>query len=392
MIMLMTKCIGNWLGNSSNVLKMGNTNYYRIASQQFTVSSSYESVNYVEFMLEPNLEYGNQFMQGRSSLYMNIGKTIWGSAVTGSGKIINLNRGTNTTSYSKSDIMEKVNFDNCILLGTQHPYVRTYYLNFWESVNESSRSSVKQNKNFDIRYSNINAGFGYGPNEFLAPAHTEPCSNGVGTAYDFTAQLECNISSAKDNNSLFHEYNCFNITKDNLNSFSEPYYFLIGYNPACGSSSLHLTEKGLDCKTNSTPDWEICIGENTYEINGTSLIIPNLCDFQYSFYIPDHGKFVPDTVNGVISIHDGCNSLSINFINSRNRVKDYSDISDQGIQCIRLNHIEKFNYISMYFFNLTNNRVSSSPDTSSSFVKVSLYNTGKGNEFFSVSRMMSLFE
>ncbi len=385
-----TNCLGNWLGDSANVLRIGNTNYYRLASQQFTVSSSYESVNYVEFILEPNLEYGNQFMQGKSSLYLNVGKTMWGSALTGSGKVINLKRNTNNTSYTKGDIMERVNFDNCILLGTQHPYVRTYYLNFWESVNESSGSSGKQNNNFGIRYSNNNMGFGYGPNEFLASASNQPCSDGIGTAYAFSAQIKCNISYVKDNSSLPHEYNCFNITKDNLKSLSEPYYFIIGYNPTCGSSSLHITEKGLNYKTHSTPEWKICIGENRYDINGTSLSINDLCDFQYSFYIPDQGKYVPDTVNGVISIHNGCNSLSITFVNSSNEVQDSSDISDQGIQCISLNHIEKFNCISLYFFNLTNDGIFNSPNNSSAYAKVSLYNTGEGNEFFKVSRTIMI--
>ena len=33
-----TNCLGNWLGDSANVLKIGNTNYYRLASQQFVLS------------------------------------------------------------------------------------------------------------------------------------------------------------------------------------------------------------------------------------------------------------------------------------------------------------------------------------------------------------------
>ena len=175
-----------------------------------------------------------------------------------------------------------------------------------------------------------------------------------------------------------------------LISFSEPYYFFIGYNPSCGSSSLHITEKGIDCKTNSTLDWKICIGEKAYEINGTSLTLHSLCDFQYSLYIPDHGKFVPYIVNGVISIHNGCNSLSITFINSSDQIKDSSDISDQGIQCISLTNIENFNCISMYFFNLTNDKEPIIPDGSSPYVKVSLYNNGKGNALFMVSRIIRI--
>ena len=98
-------------------------------------------------------------------------------------------------------------------------------------MNESSGSSGKQNNNFGIRYSNNKMGYGYGPNEFLASASNQPCSDGIGTAYAFSAQIKCNISYVKDNSSLPHEYNCFNITKDNLKLLSEPYYFIIGYNP-----------------------------------------------------------------------------------------------------------------------------------------------------------------
>ena len=383
-------CLNNWLGNSSDEMRIGDINYYRLASQQFTVGSSYESVNYVEFMLEPNLEYGNQFMQGKSSLYINIGKSMWGSAVSGSGKVINLKRNTNTTSYTKGDIREKVNFANCILLGTQHPYIRNYYLNFWESVNESSTSSGKQNKTFGIKYDNNSVGFGYGPNEFLASSGNQPCVEGVDTAYAFAAQIKCNVSSYVDEGSIMHEFDCFNITGENMKSLSEPYFFLIGYNTTCGSSTLHITENGLPADTISNLGWKMCVGENSYSVNSNSLTIQDLCNFQYSIYIPNHGEYVPDIVNGVLSIHSGCNSLSINFTNPRSELKDASGISDQGIQCIKLTHPEQFNCISMYFFNFTHNELHNSPQNTRSYVKVSLYNTDSGLQFFKVSRIIKV--
>ena len=368
-------CLNDWLGNSG-AEKIGSTIYYPMSSQQFTVQCAFEPVNYIEFMLQPNLEYRNQFFQGNSSLYVNIGKSMWGSGLSGSGVVKPLKQNESGSAYSNGNVLEKLDLKNCICLGTQRPYVRTYYLNFWESVNESAQSSKAHAHVFGIRYDNESKGYGYGPNEFLATACNQPFDVGVQNAYGFSAGAVCNVTGE-------NSYNCFNITSDHLNGLSQHIYFAIGFTGTSGSCVLHVHENGLSKKELAGNGWNITIGGKSYIIKNNEYAISDFCNFQYSFCIQSAGNLMPGILDGFISIHVGYNSLNVTFLNPEEGLPANTGISDKGIQCVKVSNVENFNYVSMYFFNF---QVPSNDHPG--YVKVSLYNLENGSKYFKMSRIV----
>ncbi len=385
--------INNWLGNKSTGMFLGNRFYYKLASQEFRVEYPFTSVNFVQFYLEPNLEYANQYFQGNSHIYINVGQSPWSHKIPGSSAYLTIPKNVTGSSYGQGGIMEKVNLKNCILLGRQHPYERNYYLNFWEAINESSNSKASSSSTFSIKFNNTGTGYGYGPNEFIGTANDNSLNIGTEGAISCTAKIHCspthppiNTKSDKTNDA----YNCFKITSDGETS-SNPYFYRIGYIPNCGSDTLYLREDGLNSSMLSKKAWHICVDDQLYNIRGQGLTIRNLSNFEYEFSVPQYGGKTPTIGNGFISISSGNNTLVVNFINNTGSLANYWAISYMGVQSFHLAKMTKINYVSFYLYNYSSSPASTNREKNpTDHIRVSIYNTNSGSEAFRYSKTMRI--
>jgi hypothetical protein len=387
-------CFTNWLGNCSGSMIKGNEVYYRLASQQFTVGCDYMPVNFIEFYVEPNKEYGTQYFQGGSSIFVNIGKGQWSGQISGSGVYANISKNIKGSCYSSTGLLEKAFLKNCILLGTERPYERTYYLNFWEGVNESTSSKATPEHTFMIKFNNTKRGYGYGPNEFVATADYHSANIGTGISLRYGSEIKCNqviTGNESTNQSLPPRYVCFCEESNKLYDCNNPYFYKIGFNPTCGTNNLCVKETGLSQNKLSNKPFTICLGDTSYSISSTSFIIKNLGNFEYNYNVSAYSNDVPSHQNGFICITNGKNSINIIFNNPIRSTPNYWAISDIGIQSFNLRQVAKVNYISLYLYNYSMEPASSQGNHNlTDYIKISIYNTNIGKSLFQESEIVKV--
>ncbi|MGP6207974.1 hypothetical protein ACNF42_08115 [Cuniculiplasma sp. SKW3] len=338
-----------WL-NYSNQLPTANgegSGFYALASQEFYTPAPNTPVNYVQFYIEPNMVYYEQFSQGYAHIVVNIGSAPFQNKSNFPFLYYNLT-GTDISNHVSGLVTLKFPGDG-ITLSTTGPY----YLNFWEAVNENTSSSG--NGGGELCYEGSagspHQGWGYGPNEFIGTITSPTQDIGTGAAYDFatTSKAEGVFNGGFFGNS--YSYTEFFISHDAISSSYNPYYFLLGYTPhvAASNSTVIVNEVGLPTGT----EWNATI--NGTQLSGTSSSI----DFslgnnsQYYYQIPAVGNYVGNISSGYITVDKNVEYLNITFSLPVGPVPSNWGTSDYALQYFNVTNEQYINYVTLYLLNFS---------------------------------------
>lgn len=353
--------VSYWLNNSAFVIN--NMNYYPLASQQFSVYQTNTPVSYLEFYLEPNTDYNEQVYQGISNIFVEISHSPFSTGTPVAFNFTNISHTSGSSQYTSGSFLKNLSLKNpsggnSIQLN-QNGNEHTYYINFFEAVKESSKSTTSTPINNlpypYLCFSNQSIGYGYGPNEFIGTISNPTVLSNVGQSYYYEAITNGTLKSATGS-SKPHDYTEFRINSEQVYPSSTPYYFLLGYNiPSTSSNTgtLIVHQSGLPA---SKQKWNFYLRGSDYNewaINST-LTINNLANAQFNYTVGDFGKYIPNPQSGFVSILPSKTAyINISFFEPVGSLPSYWAISDKGIQNFTMNKPKQINYVSLYLYNFT---------------------------------------
>jgi hypothetical protein len=344
-----------WLNNSA--LSNNTGNFYPLASQQFFAYQANTPVSYLKFYVEPNMVYSEQTYEGGANVLASISEKPFGTSLTGSVVCKAINH-TSGSSYTSGGLLENLSFPKTVCLNTNGT-TQIYYLNFWEQVNESSASPNNSTAQGALNFENTSSGYGYGPNEFIGTITNAPTSANSGVSCYYEAIVNaCAKSGSKQGKGNPHNTGYptdFHISSERLTASYSSYFYLLGYNNnTSSSSSLYITETGLNSSSINDTPWQIYIGETLYQSNNSSLEIPKLPAEELNYTVENYGKYISNPESGFISILSSKNNfLNISFFEPVGSLPSFWAISDKGTQSFHLTNSTKVNFISLYLFNYT---------------------------------------
>lgn len=365
-----------WL-NYSDQLPLPNgqpSGFYALASQEFYTSSPNSPVNYVQFYIEPNMVYYEQFSQGYAHIVVSIGTSPFQNNTI--YPFLYLNISGNEIQHNYGGI-QTLDFPSTVTLLNG---VGPYYLNFWEAVNENSSSP--NDGGGDLCYegsaNSPNQGWGYGPNEFIGTI-TDPTQDiGTGAAYDFSTTNKASGVFYYG----YYEYTKFFVSHDAIASSYNPYYFLLGYNPSASpsKSEVIVNEVGLP----SGYEWNATVNGTTLSSTGTSMTFTLGNNSEYYYEIPASGNYVGNISSGYITVNKPTVYLNITFSLPVGPIPSNWAISDYADQEFNVSSGQYVNYITLYLLNLslTPSNYRSGPIYSS--INVTILNVSSNKQMVSI--------
>ena len=346
-----------WLNNTS--LSHNNERYFPLASQQFFVYQANTPVSYVEFYLEPDINYNQQVYQGVSNLFVEISHTPFSTGAPIAFNFTNITHTLGSSQFTKNSCLKNLTLKNpsggtSIVLNKKGN--TTYYINVFEAVDESKNFPGNSPSKLPTPYlcfKNKTLGYGYGPNEFLGTITTPTLQSNTGTAFHYQATADITSTYSGSSNNL--EYTDFNIKSEQLYPCSTPYFFLLGYNipTTTHAGKLIVQQSGLP---SSSSNWKFSVGKTEYSIssNTVSKCIGNLSYAQYNYTVSDVGKYTPNPESGFVSVLPSKTTyINISYFEPIGSLPSYWAISDKGIQNFTLAKTMKVNYVSLYLYNFT---------------------------------------
>jgi hypothetical protein len=343
---------GYWL-NYSNQLPApggGPSGYYALASQEFYAPSPGTPINYVQFYIEPNMVYYEQFSQGSAHIVVSIGTSPFQNDSHFPFLFYNVSRTNISKRQGHYEGLVTLNFSNTQTLASTGPY----YLNFWEAVYENQSSSG--NGGGDLCYEGSahspHQGWGYGPNEFVATITSPSQDIGTGTAYDFsTTNKATGVFSYYGFFGYSYDYTKFYITHDAISSSYNPYYFLIGYTPNAeiSKSKVVVNEVGLPSGT----QWNATINGTQESATAASMSFTLGNNSLYYYQIPAVGNYVGNISSGYISVNKKTEYLNVTFSLPVGPVPSNWATSDYALQDFNVTSPQYINYVTLYLFNFS---------------------------------------
>ncbi len=367
-----------WLNNTA--LKMGTENYYPLASQQFCANKN-TPVSYLKFYLEPNTNFCKQVVQGNASLFTEISTSPFSTSSIFAFNFTNVSHSHGSSEYTSSSIPINATLKNpkkgeTIYLNPTGSD-KTYYINFFEAVNESANNYPKNVNNVKgfLKFDNQNSGYGYGPNEFIGTISNPTTFSNTGVSYYYEATVSAEGCSINGHSNQAIQTD-FYIISEQLITSNSYYYFLLGYNITSNAAKgkLIVQQTGLPSGSN----WNFYLGGKHYSPSTTqqsSLTICAPAGEQYNYSVKDVGNYVPNPVTGFVSIVQGKTAyINISYFEPVGSLPSYWAISDKGIQCFNLSKTALINYISLFLYNYTippGNEANSIP---TNYIQINIFN------------------
>ncbi|MCL6015357.1 MAG: hypothetical protein M1323_07015, partial [Candidatus Thermoplasmatota archaeon] len=369
-----------WLNNTANHFDGLSENYYPLASQQFFIYQKDTPVSYVEFYLEPNIVYYEQKYQGEANLFITISQSPFGSSVKYSTTSVNVSHTPNCDAYTSTNIPENVSFRDGTPILNPTGKTNTYYLNFYEAVNESQANYSSSGDGY-LQFENTKTGYGYGPNEFIATTSDPSISvnNGISYYYEATVDATCTgIHGHGPNNNRYGDTE-FHLSSELLVQSYGSYYFLLGYNVITKKADgiLHIHQSGINTTylKNTKKFWTFYLGTKEYSSNTGCITITGLSYKEYNYTVPDFEKNISNPENGFISIISTRNVtyLNVSYFAPIGSLPNFWAISDCAKQQFVLDKGAKVNYVTLYLYNFTIPPGYKSGSTPTNYINIELY-------------------
>ena len=322
----------NWLCGTYNSSIKAN----ELGSQAFDVYSK-EPLNYYLYYLMPSNDFGYQYCIGKYSVVTYISSTPFGKNITAPSYYNNSNQ---VSSYIKVTLAKPIFLNS-----------GTYYLNFYEHVNEGKVPN--QQKSFlPLAHATgstviTTSQWQYGPTEFIGVMSSSEVSAGVGNSIAFKAEYYETYCGGRG-------YDNFTITSDYVSDYSNmPYVFVVGYNVTGEYSSETFNETGLP--TTAGEEWNVSINGKCYTGAAGKNITICQPEGSYTYSVFSSTTEISTPSGGMINITGvkANNVVNVTFSTPRGSNPKYYGITNGGSQQFILKQKEKFNYISLYLYNFT---------------------------------------
>lgn len=374
-----------WLNNTALPITENNKvfNYYPLASQQFFVYQKDTPISYLKFYLEPNIVYYEQEYQGVADLFISISTHPYSTATPLAFAFTNISTNNHSGAFTNSSCLENLSLKSpgggSIVLN-KNGSTNTYYINFFEAVNESSTNHIR-NGDGSLIFENKNTGYGYGPNEFIGTITNPSISVNAGISYYFEA-----TSSAKeiDEKKFFGlcitpGSTAFHITSEQLYTSYSPYYFFLGYNIPSSNNNGKIIVKETGINLTNNPNWNFYLGTTDYQTTGSNTFtVPDLPSAQFNYSVKNVAKLIPNPQSGFISIIPKKTAyINITFFQPVGSLPSYWDMSDKAVQNFTLKSPAEINFLSLYFFNFTIPPGNGAGNTPTYYAKITLFNVLK---------------
>jgi hypothetical protein len=332
-----------WL-NYSYQLPSPFSGYYALASQEFYVPSSSTPINYIEFYIEPNTVYSEQFSQGYAHIAVSIGTSPFQNNSHFPLLFYNISSTNLSCPCGHYKGLTILNFSKTQYLTNTHPY----YLNFWEAVCENYTTLyVHKGLCYEGSGNSPYQGWGYGPNEFIATITSPSLDVGTGTAYDFsTTSIATGVFNGRQ-----YRYTEFDIIHDSISSSYNPYYFLIGYTPnsSASKSTVVVNEVGLPPGTR----WNVTINGTQENQTTTSMTFKLGNNSLYSYQISAVGNYISNISSGYISVNKTTEYLNVTFSLPVGPIPSNWATSHFAVQDFNVTSPHHINYVTLYLLNFS---------------------------------------
>ncbi|EQB68638.1 MAG: hypothetical protein AMDU5_GPLC00010G0178 [Thermoplasmatales archaeon Gpl] len=366
-----------WLNNSAHHFYGTKVNYYPLASQQFFVYQTDTPISYVKFYLEPNIVYYEQEYQGNAGVLVSISHSPFGKGVeNGNTSILVEPSGRRTESFTSSNILENLSFPNSGPVLNPTGKTTTYYLNFFEAVNESKNNKTSTGDG-SLIFQNKLKGYGYGPNEFIGTITNPSISVNTGVSYYYEATVDAFCSGGNffsSGSTYFHLS-----SEQSIESYSS-YYFLLGYNvpKTTNNGALIIHESGINTTylAHSQKSWRFYLGTKCYTSQTHWINITGLPYIQYNYTVPNFEKNISNPEDGFISIVSTktITYLNVSFFAPVGSLPNFWAISDSGTQQFTLAKSAKINFVTLYLYNFTIPPGYESGNTPTNYISLEIYN------------------
>ncbi|MGP6294387.1 hypothetical protein [Caldiplasma sukawensis] len=375
-----SQCMDYWL-NSGNITGLSfspSTRFYRLASQEFYATPD-QTINKITFYVEPSLQYLKFYYRGVSSIYLTLSNasqpfnnsakyTIFSAHLT-------INPSGSTCYNSSINPYYKVTISLPSPVELSGNYGNQYYLNFWESVNESSYSNNNPGQCCPVIIYNQdeNYGWGYGPNLFIGAVSSNDASiTNTVSAYSYETNIEeCyNIFSGNDT---------FIPVSSHIVSSDSCVYAVSLYDcPRTTTAYSHITihENGLPTGS----EWNSSVLLHSVSTNKTeaNFTVPEGYIYNYSVKndVYKGVEYVAIPSSGYINTKNNATiNIYINFSIASGNLPSYWGISDKGEEFFKLTQAERANFLTLYLLNFTISPGAYSGGNISSYIKVSITGT-----------------
>lgn len=362
-----TQCMNYWLnsGNITGLTFSHRTRFYRLASQEFYAPPD-QTVNKITFYVEPSLQYNQFYYRGVSTIYITL-----------SNSTQPFNTSVKNIIYSAHLTIQPTPTSTCYNSGI-NPYYKVtislstpvelsgssdnqYYLNFWESVNESNHSNKNPGcfENVLICNHDTNFGWGYGPNLFIGTVSANDASfTNTINAYSYETVI---VETYPNNpNFPFCEYpfiDSFNVISSHIVSSNTCLYAVSLYDCPTTStqySNITIHENGLPLGSY----WNSSVLLKSVTTNKTeaNFTVPEGYIYNYSVknQIVNGVNYVAIPSSGYINTKNNATiNIFINFTIATGNLPTYWGISDKGEEFFKLNKSERANFLTLYLVNFT---------------------------------------
>jgi hypothetical protein len=366
-----------WLNNTAHHFGGLTVNYYPLASQQFFIYQKATPISYVEFYLEPNIVYYEQEYQGDAQIFISISHSPFGTGVKNSNTSVNISHTAGYDAYTSTNIPENVSFPNGGPQLNPTGKTDTYYLNFFEAVNESDNQNTTGDGS--LRFENLSSGYGYGPNEFIATTSDPSISVNTGISYYYEATVDATGVFSQRFFSMKYEYTEFHLSSESLIQSYSSYYFLLGYNilTPTNNGCLVVHETGINTTylKNSGKSWKLYLGTKLKSSSTAWDNFSGLAYREYNYTVPDFGKNMSNPENGFVSIISTKTTtyLNVSFFAPVGSLPNFWAISDCGRQEFKLSKPAEVNYVTLYLYNFTIPPGYKSGHTPTNYINVEIY-------------------